>query len=104
MDPVIWDLLGKINVIADPEIDALFPGVKRARVSITTTTGEKYTAQVDYAKGSPENPLTDEELVAKFRANASDVLNPEQMDRAIEATWRFEEIDNLSDYMALFIE
>ena len=104
VDPVIWDLLGKINVIADPEIDALFPSVKRARVSITTTTGEKYTAQVDYAKGSPENPLTDEELVAKFRANASDVLNPEQMDRAIEATWRFEEIDNLSDYMALFIE
>ncbi len=104
VDPVIWDLLGKINVIADPEIDALFPGVKRARVSITTTTGEKYTAQVDYAKGSPENPLTDEELVAKFRANASGVLSSEQMDRAIEATWKFEEIDDLGEYMALFIE
>ena len=103
-DPVIWDLLGKINVVADPEIDALFPRVKRARVSITTTTGEKYTAQVDHAKGSPENPLTDEELVAKFRANASGVLTPEQMDKAIEATWKFEEIDDLSDYMALFSE
>jgi 2-methylcitrate dehydratase len=103
-DPVIWDLLGKINVIADPEIDALFPGVKRARVSITTTAGEKYTAQVDHAKGSPENPLTDEELVAKFRANAAGVLSPEQMDRAIEATWKFEEIDDLSEYMALFVE
>ena len=103
-DPVIWDLLGKINVIADPEIDALFPRVKRARVSITTTTGEKYTAQVDHAKGSPENPLTDEELVAKFCANASGVLTPEQMDKAIEATWKFEQIDDLSDYMALFSE
>ncbi|HEY54330.1 MAG TPA: MmgE/PrpD family protein [Caldilineae bacterium] len=103
-DPVIWDLLGKINVVADPEIDALFPRVKRARVSITTTAGEKYTAQVDHAKGSPENPLTDEELVAKFRANASGVLTPEQMDKAIEATWKFEEIDDLSDYMALFSE
>ncbi len=104
VDPVIWDLLGKINVIADSEIDALFPGVKRARVSITTTTGEKYTAQVDYAKGSPENPLTDAELVAKFRANATGVLTPEQMDRAIEATWNFEQIDDLSDYMALFVQ
>ena len=103
-DPVIWDLLGKINVIADPEIDALFPGVKRARVSITTTAGEKYTAQVDYAKGSPENPLTDEELIAKFRANASGVLSPEQMDKAIETTWKFEQINDLSDYMALFVE
>ena len=103
VDPVIWDLLGKINVIADPEIDALFPGVKRARVSITTTNGEKHTSQVDYAKGSPENPLTDEELVAKFRANATGVLTPEQMDRAIEATWKFEQIDDLSEYMALFV-
>jgi len=54
-DPRIWDLLEKIKVVADPEIDAMFPGVKRARVSITSNTGETHTAQVDHAKGSPKN-------------------------------------------------
>jgi 2-methylcitrate dehydratase len=102
-DPVIWDLLDKIKVVADPEIDALFPGVKRARVRITTTSGERHTAQTDVAKGAPEDPLTDEEIVAKFRANAADVLNPAQQDRAIEATWQFENNSNMGDYMRLFV-
>ncbi|HEY84873.1 MAG TPA: MmgE/PrpD family protein [Chloroflexi bacterium] len=102
-DPAIWDLLGKIKVIADPEIDALFPGLKRARVTITTTFGDKYTAKIDYAKGAPENPLTDEELIAKFRANAEGVLNKEQQDAAIEATWNFEGIEDLGAYMRLFV-
>jgi 2-methylcitrate dehydratase len=102
-DPVIWDLLDKIKVVADPEIDALFPQVKRARVRITTTSGDRHTAQTDVAKGAPEDPLTDEEIVAKFRANATDVLNPAQQDRAIEATWRFENTSNMGDYMQLFV-
>ncbi len=101
-DPVIWDLLGKIKVVADPEIDALFPKVKRARVTITTSAGQKHTAQTDFAKGSPEDPLTDEEVVAKFRANAADVLSPARQDQAIEATWRFEDVPHIGEYMELF--
>ncbi len=102
-DPAIWDLLGKIKVIADPEIDALFPKVKRAKVTITTTSGDKHTAQTDFAKGAPEDPLTDEEIIAKFRANAEGVLSAAEQDRAIEATWQFENISHVSEYMGLFV-
>ncbi len=102
-DPRIWDLLDKIKVVADPEIDALFPGVKRARVSITTTEGETHTAQVDHAKGSPENPLSDDEIVSKFRANVDGVMGTAQQDEVIAATWDFDEIDDLSEYMRLLV-
>lgn len=101
-DPAIWDLLGKIKVIADPEIDALFPKVKRARVTITTSSGEKHSAQTDFAKGAPEDPLTDEEIIAKFRANAEGVLNASRQDQAIESTWQFENISHVGEYMRLF--
>ncbi len=100
-DPRIWDLLGKIKVVADPEIDAMFPGVKRARVSITTNSGETHTAQVDHAKGSPQNPMSDEEIVSKFRANAGDILNKEQQDQVIDLTWRFDELEDIGEYMSL---
>jgi 2-methylcitrate dehydratase len=103
-DPAIWDLLGKISVVADPEIDALFPQVKRARVTITTTSGETHTVQTDVAKGAPGDPLTDDELVAKFRANAESVLTPEQQDRAIAATFAFEQVTDLGEYMRLFVQ
>ena len=86
-DPRIWSMLGKITVVADPGIDAMFPGVKRAIVSITTVAGQVYTAQVDNAKGSPENPMSDEEVIDKFTANAEGVMGAEQRARLIDATW-----------------
>ena len=100
-DPRIWDLLGKIEVVADPEIDAMFPGVKRARVTIMNNDGQSYTAQVDNAKGSPLNPMSDEEIISKFRANAGAVLGKEQQDKVIDLTWRFDELENISEYMGL---
>jgi 2-methylcitrate dehydratase len=100
-DPRIWDLLGKIKVVADPEIDAMFPGVKRARVTITDNNGVSQTAQVDHAKGSPQNPMSDEEIVSKFRANASEVLSKAQQDQVIDLTWNFEDVEDLGQYMSL---
>jgi len=100
-DPRIWDLLGKIKVVADPEIDAMFPGVKRARVTISNLAGESFTAQVDNAKGSPLNPMSDDEVVSKFRANAGVVLSKEQQDKVIDLTWRFDELEEISGYMGL---
>ncbi len=102
-DPRIWDLLGKIKVITDPEIDAMFPGVKRARVSITSNAGETHTAQVDHAKGSPKNPMTDEDIVSKFRANAEGVLNPTQQEKVIDMTWRFDELEEIREYMKILV-
>ena len=69
-DPFVWQLLPKIKVVADPEIDALFPKVKRAIVSITTTDGKTYTKQEDHAKGRAERPLSDAALIERFSANA----------------------------------
>lgn len=102
-DPRIWDLLGKIKVVADPEIDAMFPGVKRARVSITTNEGETFTAQVDHAKGSPQNPMNDDEIVSKFRANADGVLDQAKQDKVIDLTWRFDELEDIGEYMEILV-
>ena len=100
-DPRIWDLLGKIKVVADPEIDAMFPGVKRARVTITDTGGNSHTAQVDHAKGSPKNPMSDDEIISKFRSNAAAVLDVKTQDKVIDLTWRFDELDEITGYLEL---
>ena len=102
-DPRIWDLLSKIKVIADPEIDALFPGVKRAHVAITTMAGETHHAQVDHAKGSPQNPMSDDEIMSKFRANAEGVIDPARQDEIIAATWEFDQVSDLGEYMQLLV-
>jgi len=102
-DPRIWALLPKIKVVADPEIDRLFPRVKRAIVRITTTGGAVYEEQVDHAKGSPESPMSDEEIGAKFRANAGAVLAPPKQERVIEATLALEDFADVGEYMQLLV-
>jgi len=100
-DPFVWETLPKVKVVADPEIDRLFPGVKRAIVTITTKDGQSHTVQEDHAKGRAENPLTDEELIAKFRANASNAMTDGAMDRIVDATFALDEIDHIQEYMKL---
>ncbi|MFO7609897.1 MAG: MmgE/PrpD family protein, partial [Candidatus Krumholzibacteriia bacterium] len=102
-DPRIRALLKKIKVVANPEIDALFPGIKRAIATITTNDGRRFERTVDHAKGSPANPMTDDELIAKFRANASAVMDPAAQDRVIEATMEFERQADLAAYMQLLV-
>jgi len=102
-DPFVWELLPKIKVVADPEIDALFPGVKRAIVTVTTKDGTAFTKQEDFAKGRAERPLSDEELIGKFRANAKDVMSKTRLDEIVEATFGLEQAAAVTDYTARLV-
>jgi 2-methylcitrate dehydratase len=102
-DPRIRALLKKIKVVSNAEIDGLFPGVKRAIATLTTNDGKVFSETVDHAKGSPQNPMTDDDLVAKFRANAHGVVSQARQDEIIDATWKFDTIEDMSEYMKLLV-
>ena len=102
-DPLVWELLGKIKVVADPNIDALFPAVKRAIVTVTTQDGQSFTKQEDFAKGRAERPLSDEELIGKFRANAQGVMTPSRLDEIVQQTLALEDVAAVGDYMSLLV-
>jgi 2-methylcitrate dehydratase len=99
-DPFVWSLLDKIKVIVNPEIDALFPKIKRAIVTIKTSKGE-YKKQEDFSKGQPERPLSEEELISKFKANSEKKMSPSRMEDIIKATQELENIDEIGEYMKL---
>ena len=101
-DPFVWSLLDKIEVVANPEIDNLFPKIKRAIVTIKTSKGE-YKKQEDFAKGQPERPLSEEELISKFKANAEKKVSSSKMEDIIKATQELENIDEIGKYMTLLV-
>ena len=80
----------------------MFPKVKRAIVTITLNDGQSFTKQEDHAKGRSENPLSDEELIAKFRANVSHKLTEERMQEVIDATLNLENWD-VREYVKLLV-
>ena len=67
LDEKIMNLAQKVKVIEDPELTAESPKKRIAVVTVFFCDGTKQTARVDYAKGDPENPMTQEELAEKER-------------------------------------
>jgi 2-methylcitrate dehydratase len=100
-DQSVLKLLPRIRVIANPEIDAIFPNVKRAIVTITTKDGRTFRKQEDFARGEPDRPLSEQELIAKFHANAHEALTKRSREKIIQATLTIDETHNVQKYASL---
>lgn len=101
MDARIRQQLNKVEVVADPEIEKVFPALQRVIVHIDTTDGRSFNKQLDYPKGDPRNPLTDQEIEEKFTALAEGVLSPGAQKRVKDAVWNLERVGSVTELMAL---
>ena len=101
MDERIRAQLNKVEVVADAEIEAAFPELQTAIVTITTTGGDEFTKQLDYPKGDPRNPLTDAEIEGKFDALSSPSFSEEARQRIKDAVWNLESVESISGLMEM---
>ena len=101
MNPQIREQLNKVEVVADPEIEKVFPALQRVIVQINTKDGRSLKKQLDFPKGDPRNPLTDQEVEEKFAALADGVLSAGAQKQVRETVWNLERVDSVSDLMAL---
>src|SRR6266436_2171794 len=101
MDPTIRAQLKKVEVVADPEIEKVFPALQRVIVNITTTDGRTFSKQLDYPKGDPRNPLSDAEIEEKFSALAEGVLSKSAQKKLVDAIWNLEKVGSVSKLMTL---
>jgi len=101
MDETIRAQLRKIEVVADPEIEKVFPALQRVIVTIRTTDGREFTRQLDYPKGDPRNPLSDREIEEKFDALAGPVMTRSARKRLKEAVWKLDELGSVPELMKL---
>ncbi len=102
-DSEVRDLMTRIRFTRDKEFASVFPVKRSASVEIITKQGEKYQCQVDYPKGAPENPMTDEELEGKFRSLASKVMSERQMRTIKELVYGLDELDDIGCLMEALI-
>jgi len=100
-DPVIRAQLRKVEVVADPEIEKVFPALQRVVVKITTTDGRSFDKQLDFPKGDPRNPLTDREIEEKFEALADPVMSKPAQQKLKDAIWNLEKCSSVRELMSL---
>ncbi|MCF8033163.1 MAG: MmgE/PrpD family protein [Desulfarculaceae bacterium] len=73
-----------------------------ARVEISLTGGEVLSAQVDKAKGSPDNPMSPAEFEAKYRDCCSRVLSQEQIAGSLRLLAGLERLSGVDELLNCF--
>lgn len=84
-DPAITAILDHTRVSVAGDLTAKYPEAWPARLTITLTHGETSTAEADYPRGNPENPVSTKELEAKFRELVAPRFDSEAAQPAIES-------------------
>jgi len=99
-DPRIQEMLPRMIVRVDPELEQMGYQHVRTRVKVITRDGREYSGEAEWAKGYPLKPLTPEELEGKFLECAQTVLSQQQAVAALEAIKTIETAPTVAQVMA----
>jgi 2-methylcitrate dehydratase len=94
--PDTLELLGhRTAVEEDPALTAGYPEGIPNRVAVTTTDGATLAKEVAYPRGHARNPMSDDEVSAKFRANVAGRWDDARVEGVERAVWGLHEQDGL---------
>lgn len=97
-DPRIWEVIDKIKGEASVEFEKMFPEKQPSRVTIKTKDGREFSEYLEYPKGDPREPMTEEDLDNKFFGLASDRLSEARLKEIKKYIYNCENI-TISDFM-----
>ncbi|MBN2227266.1 MAG: MmgE/PrpD family protein [candidate division Zixibacteria bacterium] len=89
-DKRIWDVIDKIKGEASQEFEKMFPAKQPSKVVIKTTDGKEFSEYLDYPKGDPREPMTMDDLEAKFNGLSMGLLTDERQKEIKEKTFACE--------------
>lgn len=91
----------RLSALARFETVKDLPRGVSVRVTVRQSGGKSFSAQVDYPKGSIQNPMSDDELRVKFLSLAAPVLGERKARALAEAAMNVEKVASVSDLMKL---
>jgi 2-methylcitrate dehydratase PrpD len=81
-DPEILAFMPRIKIAVDPEVERRGPSFRHAaRIAVLTTDGRSFRRDVWHRGGSPENPVSRQEVEQKFAANVNQLLSANAAER-----------------------
>ena len=99
-DPMIAALRHRVHIAEDPDMSAVAPRLRPARVTVTLSDGRQATHVRDSHRGDFNRPFAESEIRAKFRELAETVLTAEgavQVEAAVDRCEEWKSLDELTD-------
>lgn len=101
-EPRILDFIKRIRARVDKEIEAMGPAYRHAaRVKVTMRDGQSFEHEILNRRGSPENPLSHEEVEYKFRHVVESCLSARDVDRVVALINQLDTMHDTSELMAV---
>ncbi len=101
-DPRIWEVIDKIKGEASQEFERMFPAKQPSKVVVKTKDGRELSAYLEYPKGDPREPMSMEDLEAKFNALSSPLLSGARQKEVREMIFTCEKF-SATDFMKKLI-
>jgi 2-methylcitrate dehydratase PrpD len=95
-DSKIHTVGSKLRAVVDPELQKLFPAIRPCIMEITMKDGRKLSGRVDYPKGDPRDPMTEDEMKLKFLSLAEGVVGKTKAKRAMDLILDLEHLDSVA--------
>jgi 2-methylcitrate dehydratase PrpD len=93
------ELMKKVTFADDPDLTATYPRMWPARVAITLKDGRRLEGVNEYPKGDPENPLSEWELIAKFKGLTEGTLPSPRADAIIGRVMGLESMGDVNELL-----
>jgi 2-methylcitrate dehydratase len=88
--PDVVELLGRISVQEDPECTERWPEEALAKVRARYADGAEDSEAVPHHHGHARNPMSDEDVEAKFRAQAARFMSERELDNLAQCVWQLD--------------
>jgi 2-methylcitrate dehydratase PrpD len=99
-DPAVLRQRAKVEMIPDEELERQYPK-RETIVEVTLNDGTRLTERVEAVRGTAENPMTRDEVVAKARDLMTPVLGAEKSSKLIARVLDLENLKNVRELRPL---
>jgi len=101
-EPLVQELIGKVEVGLDPEADGIFAAERHipATVTITLADGRILRHTQRSPSGDPEHPIPPEQVRAKFRQLTAPIVSTERAERILALVDRLDDVASVPEAVA----
>lgn len=101
-DPALLDLTAKIQVRLDDALSARYPRGIPNRLTLTLADGRKLVREVEFPRGHAGNPMTDQEVEAKFRRAVEPTYGKDRASAVLARCWDLENVKSVTELVGMF--
>jgi 2-methylcitrate dehydratase PrpD len=98
-DPRFIDMARRVEVQIDETVESFYPQKRGAVMNVELFDGKKFVKECFDLKGSPTKPVSREEIIKKFKKNASFYYGDDEIEELIDIFINLENIADITPVM-----